>query len=65
MLEALIALTFLIVMLCSAFAGWHFLVQDIDESKINLYFTLLNLLTAALMAMTWTNDIFRLRFLRS
>jgi len=57
-LEALIALTFLIVMLCSAFAGWHFLVQDIDESKINLYFTLLNLLTAALMAMTWTNDIF-------
>ncbi len=57
-LEALIALTFLVVLLCSVLAGWKFLQLDIDDSKINLYFTLLNLLTAALMAMTWTNDIF-------
>ena len=57
-LEASIALLFLIVMLCSIVAGTHFLIDDIDESKLNLYFTLINLMTAALMAMTWTNDIF-------
>jgi len=57
-LEGLIALTFMIVMLCSVLAGWRFIQTDIDESKQNLYFTLLNLLTAALMAITWTNDIF-------
>ena len=57
-LEALIALTFLIVMLCSVIGGWRFIAIDIDESKINLYFSILNLMTAALMAMAWTNDIF-------
>ena len=57
-LEALIALLFLVVLLCSNLAGWHFLKIDIDESKINLYYSLLNLLTAALMALVWTNDIF-------
>ena len=57
-LEALIALVFLIIMFVSLIAGWHFLTTDIDGSKINLYFTLVNLLTAALMAIIWTNDIF-------
>ena len=57
-LEALIALLFLIVLMCSILAGYHFLCKDIDESKQNLYFSLLNLMTAALMAMAWTNDIF-------
>ncbi len=57
-LEALIAFLFLVIMLCSIIGGYHFLRQDIDESKQNLYFTLLNLMTAALMAITWTNDVF-------
>ena len=57
-LEALVALIMLIVLLCSCTAGWHFLVIDIDESKINLYFSIINLLTAALMSLVWTNDIF-------
>ena len=57
-LEALIALLFLIVLLCSILAGYRFLRKDIDESKQNLYFSLLNLMTAALMAMAWTNDVF-------
>ena len=43
-LEALLAVVFLGIMLCSVLAGWHFLVLDLDESKINLYFTLLNLM---------------------
>ncbi len=57
-LESMIALLFLIVMFCSVLSGRKFLELDIDESKQNLYYTLINLMTAALMAMTWTNDIF-------
>ena len=57
-LEAMMALVFMVVMLCSVLAGHHFLIIDIDESKINLYYTLVNLMTAALMALVWTNDLF-------
>ena len=57
-LEAMIALCFLIVMICSVSAGFRFLKTDMDESKLNLYFTLVNLMTAALMSLVWTNDLF-------
>ena len=57
-LEATLALGFLVIIFCSVMAGWKFLVVDVDESKINLYFSLVNLMTAALMAIIWTNDIF-------
>ena len=57
-LESAVALLFMSVMLCSVLAGKRYVDQDIDESKINLYYTILNLMTAAIMAMTWTNDIF-------
>ena len=50
-LEALTALFFLIVMLCSVTAGRRFLLVDVDDSKRNLYYTLINLMTAALLAM--------------
>ena len=57
-LESLVALVFLTVLFCSVVAGWRFLVIDVEKSKRNLYFTLLHLLTAALMALVYTNDIF-------
>ena len=57
-LEAVIALLFLVVLFSSVVGGWNFVSTDIDESKINLYYGLINLMTAALMAMTWTNDLF-------
>lgn len=57
-LEALIALLFSVILLCSVLAGYHFIKKDIDESKQNLYFSVLNLMTAALMAQVWTNDVF-------
>ena len=57
-LEALTALVFLIVLLCSVLAGWRFVRIDVERSKVNLYFTLMNLLTAALLSLVWTNDIF-------
>ena len=57
-LEALVALVFLVILLCAVLGGWHFLRIDVEESKINLFFALLNLMTAALMALVWTNDVF-------
>ena len=57
-LEALVALTFLVVLVSSVFGGYRFIATDLDESKVNLYYSLLNLMTAALMALIWTNDIF-------
>ena len=57
-LEAMTAVLFLIVMFCAVLAGRKYLPIDIDESKLNLYYTLINLMTAALMALIWTNDLF-------
>ena len=57
-LEALLALAFVIIIECSMSAGYRFVEEDMDESKVNLYFALVNLMTAALMALVWTNDLF-------
>ena len=57
-LEATVAVLFIIVMLCAVLAGQHYVREDMDESKVNIYYAILNLMTAALMAMTWTNDVF-------
>ncbi len=57
-LESLLALAFVIILQCSLFAGYRFVEEDMDESKVNLFFTLVNLMTAALMALIWTNDLF-------
>ena len=56
-LEAGMALLFLIVMLMSVIAGMHYL-GDMDASRVHLYAALLNLMTAALLAEIFTNDIF-------
>ena len=58
MLEALVALVFLVVLLCAVLGGWSRLREDVEESKRNLFFSILNLLTAALMSLVWTNDVF-------
>ena len=57
-LEALMGEVFLGIIFCSVLAGRRFIDEDMDESKVNLYYTLINLMTAATMAMLWTNDIF-------
>ena len=57
-LEAALALLFSVVLLCSITAGWRYLRRDIDTSRTHLYFATVHLMTAALMAMVWTNDIF-------
>ena len=57
-LEAMTALCFALVLLCSVLAGGRYTKIDIDPSKIHLFYAVLNLMTSALMAMTWTNDVF-------
>ncbi len=57
-LEALLAVSFLGILFCSVLAGHTFLEEDLDVSRIPLYYTLIHLLTAAMMSLIWTNDIF-------
>ncbi len=57
-LEALLATLFMIIMIVSVLAGYRFIDMDLDESKVNLYYAILNLMTASLMAILWTNDLF-------
>ena len=57
-LECVILLVFLIVLLCSVIAGYRYLKTDIDESKHQLYFSLIGLLSSALCSLVFTNDIF-------
>ncbi len=57
-LECVVLLVFLIVMICSLSAGYKYLLIEIDESKYHLYCALLNLASAAVSALVFTNDIF-------
>lgn len=57
-LEGAMALFFCVVMLLSLVAGAKFLNQDVQESKQNLYFSLINLMLSSLLALVYTNDIF-------
>ena len=56
--EAYMALVFSSVSLFSLVGGYRDILSDIPEKKINLYFLMQNLLTAAMLAVIYTNDIF-------
>ncbi|MBR5509343.1 MAG: sodium:proton antiporter [Lachnospiraceae bacterium] len=57
-LEALTATVFALVMLFSLLGGMDHVFKDINESKINLYFILVDLLLSSLLAIIYTNDLF-------
>lgn len=57
-LEALMALVFCIVMLLSLMGGLHKLEEEVEHSKENLYYILVDLLLGSLLALVYTNDIF-------
>ena len=57
-LEALTALFFSGIMLLALMGGMKKLDEHIDENKQSLYYVILLLLTAALMAQVYTNDLF-------
>ncbi|MBE5797633.1 MAG: sodium:proton antiporter [Clostridiales bacterium] len=57
-LEALTSLFFSLIMLFSLMGGMKKLDEHLDNNKQNLYYVVLLLLTAALMAQVYTNDLF-------
>ena len=57
-LEAFIALFFCMIMLLSMIGGRKKLDEEVDESKHNLYYILVNLLLSSLLALVYTNDLF-------
>ena len=57
-LEALMALFFSVIMFLSLVGGMKQIFEDIEETKLNLYFILVDLLLASLLALVYTNDLF-------
>ena len=57
-LEAATALFFSLIMLLSLLGGLKKIDEHIDQNKVSLYYVVLLLLTSALMAQVYTNDIF-------
>lgn len=57
-LEAMIAVFFCVIMLLSLFGGKHKLDTEVEPSKQNLYYVLVNLLLSSLLALVYTNDLF-------
>lgn len=57
-LECLMICVFSLVMILSLLGGMHHIIEDVEESKLNLYFTMISLLTSSLLALVYTNDLF-------
>ncbi len=57
-LEGVLAVFFSIIMFFSVLAGEKHIFEDVEEGKINLYYTLICLMMSSLLALTYTNDIF-------
>lgn len=57
-LEGLLGLAAGLVLCMSVLGGVRFIERDITEKKENLYYLLINLVGAAVMALIYTNDIF-------
>lgn len=57
-LEALMGVTFPLVMTLTLLGGMRHIFSDTEEGKLPLYFTVVSLLMASLMALAFTNDIF-------
>lgn len=57
-LEAGMALFFCIIMYLSMAGGAYKLVSEVEETKHNLYYILVNLLLSSLLALVYTNDMF-------
>lgn len=57
-LEAMLSLTFSVVMLFSLLGGSYDTAKDIKKDKTYLFYLMIGLLTTSLMALVYTNDIF-------
>jgi len=57
-LEAMLALLFALIMLMSIAGGMKHIDAEIDPKKLNLYFIMVDLMMASLLALVYTNDLF-------
>lgn len=57
-LEAFTAVFFCAIMLLSVVGGMKHIHEDIEESKENLFYVMVNLLLSSLLALIYTNDLF-------
>lgn len=57
-LEAVLAVFFCVIMFLSLLGGERYLDTDIEETKANLYFTMIDLMLTSLLALIYTNDMF-------
>ena len=57
-LEALTALLFGIVMFLAVLGGLDYTKVDVEESKQNLFYILIDLMLSSLLALVYTNDLF-------
>jgi multicomponent Na+:H+ antiporter subunit D len=57
-LEAVFAIFFCLIMLLSVSGGIKRLEEDISEKRSNLFYVMVNLLMAAILALVYTNDLF-------
>ena len=57
-LESIVGLAFSLILLTSILGGWQRLTEDVAPNRMNLYGSMICLLTAAMAAMVFTNDLF-------
>lgn len=57
-LEALMAASFSLIMLLSVFGGMAHIDREVQNSKKNLFYILMDLLLSSLLALIYTNDLF-------
>lgn len=57
-LEPIFALTFSSVIFFSVIGGRQSLAEELPGQKINIYYIMIDLLTAAIMSLVYTNDLF-------
>ena len=57
-LEALMGTAFPLVMMLTLLGGMEHIFEDVEPDKINLYFTVVNLLMVSMLALIFTNDLF-------
>lgn len=57
-LEGVLATTFSLILLLSLISAYHRTAEDIEGSKLNLFYLLVELLLSSLLAIIYTNDLF-------
>ena len=57
-IEALLASAFAFVMILSVLGGLEHILEDVESTKVNLYFVMIAFLMLTLLILVYTNDIF-------